>query len=134
MDKHYILGDYVFTGIKNAFNNHTSFWMSKNGYTTAVYCFSADTQKEVDYQLQADIRKGYIALLESKLSDFVVEGHDTYKVEELQKMYDYEINPDHDHYGANLRHYAPGMKPLTIDAGGLKALMEYYKFHKTNLA
>ena len=35
-----IKGDYVLTPCKNAFNNKVSYWLSKNGYTVAIYCFT----------------------------------------------------------------------------------------------
>jgi len=40
MDKHYTFGDYVITGITNAFNNKVSWWISKKNCTLACYCFS----------------------------------------------------------------------------------------------
>lgn len=42
MQQH-IHGDYVITGIKNAFNSKTSWWISKKDHTIACYCFSTDT-------------------------------------------------------------------------------------------
>ena len=35
-------GDYVATPIKNAFNSKTAYWMTKKGYTVAVYMFTAE--------------------------------------------------------------------------------------------
>ena len=55
--------EYVITGLSNAFNRKTSWWISKAGYTLAVYCFSANAQREVDEQLAAFDR--YIDLFES---------------------------------------------------------------------
>lgn len=37
---HHLFGDYVLTPVKNAFNEKTSYWLSKKGMTTAIYCFS----------------------------------------------------------------------------------------------
>lgn len=42
MQQH-IHGDYVITGIKNAFNSKTSWWISKRDHTIACYCFSTNT-------------------------------------------------------------------------------------------
>ena len=59
----YIRGEYVITGLSNVFNRKTSWWISKAGYTLAVYCFSANAQREVDEQLAVFDR--YIDLFES---------------------------------------------------------------------
>ncbi len=42
-----IQGDYVFTPIPNAFNKEIAYWVSKKGYTVAVYCFTAYTAADV---------------------------------------------------------------------------------------
>lgn len=65
--KHYIRGDYVITGVKNAFNDRASFWITKRGYTLAVYCFSAMNRREVERQI-TDGMNGYIALFETRLN------------------------------------------------------------------
>ena len=33
--RHHVFGDYVFTPVRNAFNEKTSWWISKKGYTRA---------------------------------------------------------------------------------------------------
>lgn len=48
---HHISGDYVLTGIPNAFNSQVSYWMSKKGFTVSFYCFSARTKREVKEHL-----------------------------------------------------------------------------------
>ncbi len=60
------------------------------------------------------------------------EECDAYKVAELEKMLAEEGAEEH--YGARL-HYAQrkDIKVLTIDAGGLQALIDYYKTHDTHL-
>ena len=58
--------------------------------------------------------------------------HDPYKVQELLKMLKHETS-EKEHYGARLRHEASGAKVLTIDAGGIRALVNYYAEHKTDL-
>ena len=60
-----VRGDYVLTSHRNAFNDKTSWWLSKKGCTVAVYCFSASSQKEVEYQLGGI--DGYIKILEAAL-------------------------------------------------------------------
>ena len=37
------------------------------------------------------------------------------------------------HYGAHLSHWYGDAKHLTIDAGGLQALIDYYSTHNTTL-
>lgn len=48
----YVQGDYVLTGVKNAFNDKTSYWMSKRDHVTAVYCFSANTATDALQQFK----------------------------------------------------------------------------------
>ena len=55
---------------------------------------------------------------------------DTYKVQMLKLMLTCETTPGVRHYGANLQHASPDTKPLTIDAGGLRALIDYYGTHE----
>lgn len=49
--KSFQFGDYVLQGIPNAFNEKIGYWLSKKGLTVSMYCFTADTEKEVMYQL-----------------------------------------------------------------------------------
>lgn len=60
-------------------------------------------------------------------------AHDPYKVGELFKMLKHEMESQQAHYGARLHHEASGAKVLTIDAGGLRALISYYATHRTDL-
>lgn len=48
---------------------------------------------------------------------------DTYKVEMLRRMLTHETDAKEVHYGAKLSHSGRGIKPLTIDAGGIDALI-----------
>lgn len=59
--------------------------------------------------------------------------HDPYKVEQLIKMLAHETSPTEEHYGARLRHDGGDTNVLTIDAGGLRALISHYATHSTNL-
>lgn len=58
---------------------------------------------------------------------------DTYKVEMLRRMLTHETDAKEVHYGAKLSHSGRGIKPLTIDAGGIAALIRYYENHDTDL-
>lgn len=43
---HIVKGDYVLTPVSNAFNGKTSYWISKKGFSIALYAFSADNEEE----------------------------------------------------------------------------------------
>ena len=58
---------------------------------------------------------------------------DPYKVEQLCKMLSHETSKTEEHYGARLHHEASGANVLTIDAGGIRALISYYATHRTDL-
>lgn len=60
-------------------------------------------------------------------------SYDPYKVEQLCKMLSHETSKTEEHYGARLHHEASEAKVLTIDAGGLRALISYYATHRTDL-
>ena len=58
---------------------------------------------------------------------------DIYKVEQLKKMLAHETQEGVKHYGAHLSHWYGDAKHLTIDAGGLQALIDYYSTHNPTL-
>lgn len=62
---HRVYGDYVLTGIPNAFNNKTSFWISKKGFTVSLYCFSAEGKRDLEEHL-AQI-KSYMAYFDNHI-------------------------------------------------------------------
>lgn len=64
--QHRVFGEYVLTPIPNAFNEKTSWWISKRGISVAHYCFTASDTKEIDYQVKEGLA-GYIELLEDAL-------------------------------------------------------------------
>lgn len=66
--KHRVFGAYVLTPVPNAFNDKTSWWISKKGRTAAHYCFTASSQKEADWQIENGLQ-GYIDLLNFALGD-----------------------------------------------------------------
>ena len=59
----YINGEYVITGVQNAFNSRTSYWISKKDCIYSAYCFSG-TPAEAERQLKEGW-PGYIELYES---------------------------------------------------------------------
>lgn len=77
---HRIYGDYVLTPVQNAFNQKTSWWISKRGFSIARYCFTASSEKEVDCQTKNGI-SGYINLL-----DDILQGSGT--VNRTEDKYD----------------------------------------------
>lgn len=58
---------------------------------------------------------------------------DAYKVEMLKKMLEHEESINEEHYGASLSHWYGDTKHLTIDAGGLRCLVDYYSTHDTEI-
>ncbi len=58
---------------------------------------------------------------------------DSYKVEQLKKMLKHETSKTEEHYGTHLTHWYGDAKALTIDAGGLRALIRYSSKHDTDL-
>lgn len=58
---------------------------------------------------------------------------DAYKVETLRRMLAHETNAYEKHYGAHLSHSDKSIHTLTIDAGGIAALIRYYENHDTDL-
>ena len=59
---HYRFGVYTITGIPNAHNSKTSYWISKEGFMVAHYCFSVTNEAEARYQLRGI--DGYIEMFE----------------------------------------------------------------------
>ena len=88
---------------------------------------------------QQQIREAVKALIECQESQTELhrppEGapHDPYKTDQLMKMLAYETQDGREHYGARLHHEESGAKVLTIDAGGLRALITHYATHRTDL-
>ena len=52
--KSIVINDYVLTPCRNAFNQKISFWISKRGYTVALYCFSVSDWDIADYHRHID--------------------------------------------------------------------------------
>lgn len=76
--KQIIMGDYVLTPIKNAFNKKHSYWVSKKGYTLSLYMFTIEdclNRKDLEDRLSYDSVKTYFAMFE----------------EICQRPYNYEI-------------------------------------------
>lgn len=59
-------GDYILTPVMNPSNGKVDWWISKKGFTTARYCFTAPDEKEVEYQIKNGL-SGYIRLLNDTL-------------------------------------------------------------------
>lgn len=64
-----VIGEYVLTPCKNAFNNKYSYWLSKKGMTGAMYCFSlmsSGLAVEKEYKYQVENIQGYINAYQKK--------------------------------------------------------------------
>ena len=59
-------GEYILSPMQSARSRFTSWWISKCGYTKALYCFTADDEKEVQCQIRRGV-DAYIRLLEDEL-------------------------------------------------------------------
>ena len=58
---------------------------------------------------------------------------DEYKVKQLRQMLAHESSGCEEHFGARLGHWCADTRTLTIDDGGLKALIAYYEQYDTDL-
>ncbi|MCR5480096.1 MAG: hypothetical protein K6F27_09615 [Ruminococcus sp.] len=67
-DGMFIWEDYVLSPCKNAFNDKTSYWLSKRGYIISVYAFTPMSNKELELENIAKIFQSTIMLLAWKLS------------------------------------------------------------------
>lgn len=101
--------------------------VKRDGCDTVVFYTSWETGKAGTFLNEKD--PDYVRV-QPYLSDF---GRDLYKVAMLEKMLEHETAEGETHYGAHLRHWWGDTKHLTIDAGGLRVLRDYYKTHNTNL-
>lgn len=87
---------------------------------------------------QQEIRKAIRAIFDcldslKGLSQKSSGPYDEYKVKELLAMLKHETAEGETHYGARLKHSGTDTNVLTIDAGGLRALISYYATHDTDL-
>lgn len=103
------------------------------------YRYISGTSTLVPAHYQQEIRTAITQLIKCRDSlkglQEQPEGvpHDPYKVDQLLKMLKAETDPEQAHYGARLHHEDSGAKVLTIDAGGLRALISHYATHRTDL-
>lgn len=64
-----IIGEYVAMPIKNAFNNKTSYWLSKKDCMLSIYMFTVENCfgiKDFEDRLKIDSIKPYIVMLEEQ--------------------------------------------------------------------
>lgn len=67
--------------------------------------------------------KGISCKVEHKINTL-----DDYKIAQLEKMLQFEEQQDEkNQFGAHLTHWSGHGKPINIDAGALRVLIEYYK-------
>lgn len=59
-----IRGDYVATPLKNAFNDKTSYWFSKKGYTVSLYMFTVEGQGETVEEFEQRLsEEGFVQMI-----------------------------------------------------------------------
>ena len=57
-----VMGDYVFTPCKNAFNSKTSYWVSKKDHWLAVYAFTPMSAGNLKEMTTEEVLHTYIRL------------------------------------------------------------------------
>lgn len=72
--KQIIVGDYVFTPCKNAFNNKTSYWVSKKNYTISVYAFTPMNSRNLKEMTKKEVLESYINLFDSMIEKLSKKG------------------------------------------------------------
>lgn len=114
---------------------------------TKIIAMLAQEKDSCDYRYggmvpayyQQEIREAITALIKCQESLKGLQRpptgapHDPYKVDQLIIMLSHETKEGEAHYGARLYHEESGAKVLTIDAGGLRALITHYATHNTDL-
>lgn len=65
--KQIIVGDYVFTPCKNAFNEKTSYWVSKKDHWLAVYAFTPMSSSNLKEMTRMEVLQSYISLYDNTL-------------------------------------------------------------------
>ena len=63
--KEIVVGDYVLTPCKNAFNDNVSYWISKKGNFTAKYAFTPMDAQDLKDQTSKDALETHIAFFKS---------------------------------------------------------------------
>jgi len=62
-----IVGEYVFTPCKNAFNNKVSYWVSKDGCSIAVYAFTPWDSQNLKEMTTPETLQSYIKVFDETL-------------------------------------------------------------------
>ena len=88
-----IHGDYVLTPCKNVFNSKTSYWISKKGYTIAVYAFTPTSKSDLKHMMSEHVLDSYIRYYEDVLSR-MKDVKANRKEEEIQRHIGYGGNKD----------------------------------------
>jgi len=63
-----VIGDYVFTPIKNQFNDKTAYWLSKKYYTYALYCFTVSSTNDLKMLDDNRVLDSYKKYFDSKFN------------------------------------------------------------------
>ena len=63
-----VMDDYVFTPIKNQFNNKTAYWLSKKYYTYALYCFTVSSTNDLKMLNDNRVLDSYIKYFDSMVN------------------------------------------------------------------
>ena len=63
-----VVGDYVFTPIKNQYNDKTAYWLSKKWYALAVYCFTVSSTNDLKMLEDTKVLDSYIKYFDSRVN------------------------------------------------------------------
>lgn len=63
-----VVGDYVFTPIKNQFNDKTAYWLSKKWISLAVYCFTVSDTNDLKMLDDNRVLDSYIKYFDSRVN------------------------------------------------------------------
>lgn len=87
--KQIIVGDYVCTPIKNAFNNKTAYWLSKDGCMLSLYMFTAEecfSQEDFDSRFSDESLAQYITMFEQRCNQ-VIDNKQYFEFRQKAELY-----------------------------------------------
>lgn len=87
--KQIIVGDYVCTPIKNAFNNKTAYWLSKDGCMLSLYMFTAEdcfSQEDFDSRFTDESLAQYITMFEQRCNQ-VIDNKQYFEFRQKAELY-----------------------------------------------
>ena len=87
--KQIIVGGYVCTPIKNAFNNKTAYWLSKDGCMLSLYMFTVEecfSQEDFDSRFSDESLAQYITMFEQRCNQ-VIDNKQYFEFRQKAELY-----------------------------------------------